>query len=143
MGSFQIVNTKTVNRSGMDRFNLRGILRENIRQRIPEDGRVFVATGGVDSISLVASCIDAGYTPIIASFTLDDRESTDFIKAREAAKFFGVEFAPILLPTNRDFIAKSSLFDRISGEARRDRFSQRVWRGLLFLFNKADYDFFE
>ena len=93
----------------MDRFNLRGILRENIRQRIPEDGRVFVATGGVDSISLVASCIDAGYTPIIASFTLDDRESTDFVKAREAAKFFGVEFAPILLPTNRDFIAKSVL----------------------------------
>ena len=47
--------------------------------------------------------------PVVVSFTLDDRESTDFQGAVKLAEHFGLKFVPVFVPTDRDVIVKSVL----------------------------------
>lgn len=71
---------------------------------LPEQNIAVGGSGGMDSSSLVLSAIDAGKDVTVVSFTLDDRESSDFQAARRLADKFGLPFLPILLPTDDDVI---------------------------------------
>lgn len=81
----------------MDRFNLRKTLQLLIRDQCAQDVRVCVAAGGIDSAALVMTCLDVGITPTIASFTLSDRESSDFQQARRLAEWAKLDFMPVRL----------------------------------------------
>jgi len=71
---------------------------------------VHVATsGGMDSSALVVAAMEIGVEPIVTSFTLDDRESSDFIAARKLAKYFDLKFVPVFVPTDAEFVVKSTL----------------------------------
>ena len=57
-------------------------------------------SGGIDSSSLTLAAKDAGKEPIILSFTLADRESSDFVAGRKLAEHFGFQFVPVILPVD-------------------------------------------
>lgn len=72
---------------------------------IPKDDQVTVfMSGGIDSHACLFACIDLGLKVNVLSFTLDTHESTDFKAARHAAETFGLEFIPIVLPTNEEHL---------------------------------------
>lgn len=81
----------------MDRFNLRSTITSLIEKQCPKNASVSVATGGIDSAALVMACRDIGITPSIISFTLEDRESSDFKQGRRLAEWAGLEFVPVYL----------------------------------------------
>ena len=75
-----------------------------------EEREVYIATsGGVDSSALAVAVMETDAEPIITSFTLDDRESSDFIAAMNLAQHFGLKFVPVFVPTNEEFIVNSVL----------------------------------
>ena len=71
---------------------------------LPEQDIAVGGSGGMDSSSLVLSALDAGKAVTVVSFTLNDRHSADFKAARRLADQFGLEFLPVLLPTDVDVI---------------------------------------
>lgn len=89
-------------------LNVHDILVE-LASRVEEDTVAVLASGGIDSWSSVFALLEAGKKVHIYSFTLDDRQSSDFIKARELAEIYGLEFTPIILPTNIDTLKKDVL----------------------------------
>jgi hypothetical protein len=70
---------------------------------------VVMMSSGVDSHSVLFSCMEAGIKPLITSFTLEDRESRDFLSAKHTAKTFGLKFRPIILSTDLTRIKKYCL----------------------------------
>ena len=96
----------------MDRFNLRKTVQLLIRDQCPQDVRVCVAAGGIDSAALVMACLDVGIRPTVASFTLADRESSDFQLVRRLGDWANLEFLPVYL-------------SKAAGDIERD-----VWSGI-------------
>ena len=82
-----------------DRFNLRQTVNALVDSQCATGARVCVATGGIDSAALVMACLDVGIKPTIVSFTLDDRESSDFQQGRRLAEWAQLPFLPVYLST--------------------------------------------
>lgn len=61
-------------------------------------------SAGVDSQSVLFSLLSVGNKPVVYSFTLDNHESKDYLKAKEVARKFNLKFVPIILPTNLDIL---------------------------------------
>ena len=98
----QIINVRNAIMNGISQ-SIRAYLTDYIKA-LPTD-RILVSTsGGIDSSALVVAGLQAGVKVDISSFTLDDRESSDFKSARRLARYFDLEFQPIYLPTNPDLI---------------------------------------
>lgn len=88
-----------------DRFNLRQTVNALVDSQCATGARVCVATGGIDSAALVMACLDVGIKPTIVSFTLDDRESSDFRQGRRLAEWTQLPFLPVYLSTDAAVIA--------------------------------------
>jgi len=71
---------------------------------LPDQNIAVGGSGGMDSSSLVLSALDVSKDVTVVSFTLDDRESSDFQAARRLADKFGLPFLPVFLPTDPDVI---------------------------------------
>lgn len=70
-----------------------------------EDNDVAVfASGGIDSWSVVFSLLEVDKKVHVYSFTLEDRESYDFLKAQELSKLYGLQFTKIVLPISIDIL---------------------------------------
>lgn len=90
--------------------DVRGILVRDLQRTLAGDvldrgspGAVRVAvalSGGVDSLSVLYALLELGFRPTVYSFTLEDRESTDFRVARSEAGALGLPFIPVVLPTD-------------------------------------------
>jgi asparagine synthetase B (glutamine-hydrolysing) len=80
-------------------YGIRPILRKEWKKI---SGSLAIATSnGVDSKALVISAVeDAEYLPTVISLTLDDRESRDFVGARDIANEYDLDFIPVRLPTD-------------------------------------------
>ena len=87
-----------------DRFNLRQTVNALVDSQCATGARVCVATGGIDSAALVMACLDIGIKPTIVSFTLDDRESSDFEQGRRVAEWAQLPFLPVYLSTDATII---------------------------------------
>lgn len=68
------------------------------------------ASGGIDSWSVVFSLLEVGKSVHIYSFTLDNKESYDFLKSMELAKLYDLKFTPIILSTDLDVLKSDILF---------------------------------
>jgi hypothetical protein len=102
------LNALSVHMNG-DKWELRNKLEVILSEEL-NNTTVHVATsGGMDSSALVVAAMTIGVEPIVTSFTLDDRESTDFIAARKLAKYFDLKFVPVFVPTDNDFVVQSTL----------------------------------
>lgn len=102
------INAQSVAMSG-DKWQFREKLRNILTAEINSPTVHIATSGGMDSSALVVSAMDIGVTPIITSFTLDDRESSDFTAGKKLAKHFDLEFVPVIIPTDRDFVVKAVL----------------------------------
>lgn len=57
-------------------------------------------SGGIDSQAVVFALVAAGRRPTCYSFTLEDRQSSDFLQAEATARRLRLPFVPVLLPTD-------------------------------------------
>lgn len=80
-------------------MNVEGIAKVIRKQLSGEVGRAkgyrrvaIALSGGVDSCSVLASLVNAGYTPVVISYSPSTHESTDFKFARQTAKNLGLDF---------------------------------------------------
>lgn len=73
-------------------------------QHLPKDDVALCLSSGVDSQSLLFAMLACGITPHVYSFTLEDRESRDFVEARALATKMGVPFTKITLPTDVEIL---------------------------------------
>lgn len=81
----------------------------NLAKQIQEEEVAVLASGGIDSWSVVFALLEVGKKVHIYSFTLDDRESYDFTKARELSQIYGLKFTPIILPTDISVLKRDVL----------------------------------
>lgn len=79
------------------RKTLKATLESEIKKSQKNNVAVLMSSG-VDSHSILQSCLDAGIKPFIVSFTRQDRESRDFRSARKSAEKLGLTFVPVHLP---------------------------------------------
>ena len=59
-------------------------------------------SGGMDSLSVLISCLDVGVPVVAYSFKLDGIESSDIVRCREITKVLGIELKEIVIPNNID-----------------------------------------
>lgn len=83
----------------LNELNVHDILIELANALDDKNVGVF-ASGGIDSWSVVFSLLEVGKHVHVYSFTLEDRQSYDFLKARELSQIYDLKFTPIFLPTN-------------------------------------------
>lgn len=75
-----------------------------------EDNDVAISlSSGIDSASVLFALMECGKKIHVYSFTLNDRESRDFIIAKELANRYDLKFTPIILPTDIDKLKKDVL----------------------------------
>jgi Asparagine synthase. len=67
---------------------------------LPKNDVALCLSSGIDSQSLLFAMLDCGITPHVYSFTLEDRESRDFMEAKALAAKMCVPFTKITLPVD-------------------------------------------
>ena len=77
--------------------SLHDVLINEVRH-LPKDGVALCLSSGIDSQSLLFAMMEIGISPHVYSFTLEDRESRDFVEARTLANEMGVPFTKVMLP---------------------------------------------
>lgn len=89
-------------------------LTEHVAKYAKKDCCVMLSSG-IDSHSVLFSCLEAGIKPVTTSFTLEDRESRDFVSARYTASKFNLEFRPVILSTDLTRLKKYLLAICVTG----------------------------
>lgn len=69
--------------------------------RIPDNKVALLLSAGMDSQALLFALKEASKEPVVYSFTLEDRESLDFRRARETANIFNCEICGNSSPHRR------------------------------------------
>lgn len=82
----------------------------NELSEIEDNDVALLLSGGVDSCSLLFALLELNKNVHAYSFTLDDRESSDFKNAKEVCKIFNISFSPIYLPTDLGILQKDLLY---------------------------------
>ena len=80
-------------------LNVHDILIKLVEQ-IPQNEVAISLSAGIDSASVLFALLECGKKVIVYSFTLDRKESTDFLCAKQLASTFGLKFVPVILPTD-------------------------------------------
>tara|TARA_R100000808_G_scaffold24286_1_gene55611 strand:- start:819 stop:1682 length:864 start_codon:yes stop_codon:yes gene_type:complete len=118
---------------------IRELLVNEIGESFAPQSSVYVATsGGVDSSALVLAVKDAGMKPIVTSFTLDDRESTDFKGAKQLASHFDLPFVPIYIPTDKETIT-SAIIENMNQYKVRGKANIECMYPLLYLMKSISH----
>lgn len=84
---------------------IRDVLIKSVAD-IPEKEVALLLSAGMDSQALLFAALEANKNLAIYSFTLDDRESLDYRRAKLTAETFGCEFVSIRLPTSVEQLKK-------------------------------------
>lgn len=87
---------------------IRKAMVTNLKRQKVKDVAVLLSAG-VDSHACLFAAMEAGLVPHCYSFTLADRESTDFKLARHTAQVFNLPFTPIILPLDIDSLKRYML----------------------------------
>jgi asparagine synthetase B (glutamine-hydrolysing) len=82
----------------------------NTLKDVKDEPVALLLSKGIDSHALLFELIEQGKNIVIYSFTLEDRESSDFKGARETAKLYGLPFFPIYLPVDIDILKHDLLY---------------------------------
>lgn len=88
---------------------IRKTITNILNNETTSDTMYILLSAGVDSQSVLFSCLELGKKVVIVSFTREDHESRDFVCAREIAKQLDLEFIPVLLPTDVKNITETLL----------------------------------
>lgn len=70
---------------------MRKIIDDFLEEKIRDKNSVAILfSGGLDSLSLLLSCLDIGIKPVLYTFFLESYESSDIKSSRNIAKIFGL-----------------------------------------------------
>lgn len=78
---------------------MRDILKTQLKGLGDKDVALLFS-GGMDSLSLLLSCLDAGITPHLYTFKLKNIESEDVVSSRRIAKILNLEYTEIEIEDN-------------------------------------------
>ena len=75
---------------------MRKIIDDFLEEKIRDKNSVAILfSGGLDSLSLLLSCLDIGIKPVLYTFFLESYESSDIKSSRNIAKIFGLKLIEI------------------------------------------------
>lgn len=89
---------------------IRKTINDIITREVDSDKVYILLSGGVDSQSVLFSCLELGKEVVAVSFTREDHESRDFLCGKGIAEQLGLEFLPVLLPTDLETISEKILY---------------------------------
>lgn len=107
-------------------MDIHDILIESVRA-LPKGDVAICLSSGVDSQSLLFAMMECGIEPHVYSFTLADRESTDFSVARSLADEYGLRFTKVTLPMDADVIISDCLLMARDYGARKKTEFECLW----------------
>jgi hypothetical protein len=87
----------------MKRVDVRRALLDELSQ-IQDREVALLLSGGIGSQSVLFALLELEKTVTCYTFTLDDRQSTDFVNAKRTAQKFASAFVPVYLPTDVDVL---------------------------------------
>ncbi len=74
---------------------------------IPKEDPIAVfLSAGIDSHICLFACMELGLNVSVTSFTLEGHESTDFKAAKHAAEEFGLDFHPVYIKTDTEYLKR-------------------------------------
>ncbi len=83
----------------LNELNIRKQLVD-LAKNLPYNDVAICLSSGVDSQSILFALLEANKNVVAYSFTLDDKESTDFKMAKRVCEIFSISFVPVVLPTD-------------------------------------------
>ncbi len=89
---------------------IRKTINNIIEKEVTNDTVYILLSAGVDSQSVLFSCLELGKKVIVVSFTREDHDSRDFLCAKNIAKILNLEFIPVYLPTDVKTISEKVLY---------------------------------
>ena len=76
---------------------LRQLLNEYISNEVKEDKVAILFSGGMDSLSILFTCLDLGIKPTLYSFYLKSYESQDIKSSRAIAKAYDLKLVEVCI----------------------------------------------
>lgn len=89
---------------------IRKTINNIIQKEVSDDTVYILLSAGVDSQSVLFSCLELNKKVIVVSFTREDHDSRDFLCAKNIAEKLKLEFIPVYLPTNLSVISENLLY---------------------------------
>lgn len=86
-------------------MKIRNTINNILKNELTNDSVYIFLSGGVDSQSVLFSCLDLNKKVTIVSFTIDGYESRDFLCAKNIAKKLNIDFLPVILPIDLNSIS--------------------------------------
>lgn len=80
---------------------LKKIINKYILETIKSDEVAILFSGGMDSLSLLLSCLSVGLKPKLYTFTLDNYESEDMKKSKEISKIYDLDLIEVKINTTK------------------------------------------
>lgn len=82
-------------------IKLRNIINNQLKQ-INNKNIALLFSGGMDSLSLLLSCLDVGIKPHLYTFRLEGYISEDVLSSRKIADMFNLNYTEIVIPENME-----------------------------------------
>jgi asparagine synthetase B (glutamine-hydrolysing) len=80
---------------------LRGLINKSLEESMKDkDSVAILFSGGLDSLSILLSCLDIGVTPTLYTFYLDSYESEDIQSSRRVANIFGLKLVEVRIDSS-------------------------------------------
>ena len=97
---------------------LRSIFIEEV-SKIKEERVGLLLSGGVGSSALLFALLAIKKKVTAYCFTLEGKVSSDFSRAGQTARIFGIDFVPVFLPTDLEQLKRDMLFLVSTGVVRK------------------------
>lgn len=88
---------------------MRKIISNQLKQ-INNKNIALLFSGGMDSLSLLLSCIDVGISPHLYTFRLENYISEDIISSRKIAKTFNLKYTEVVIKENIENLASDVFY---------------------------------
>lgn len=77
---------------------LKGLLKEYIATNVPKEEEIAILfSGGLDSLSILLSCLELGYKPSLYTFYLEGNISRDLEMSRKVAQHYGLQLTEVVI----------------------------------------------
>lgn len=104
---------------------------------LPKGDVALLLSSGIDSQSLLFAMLECGIYPHVYSFTLEDRESHDFLVAQSLAKEMGVRFTKIALPLDKETLIRDCFTMARKYGARKKTDFECLWP-FLYVYQRVE-----
>lgn len=96
---------------------LKDLLKEYVQERVPKDAEVAVLfSGGLDSISVLLTALELGYSPTLYTFYLEGYVSKDLETSRRVAQYYNLPLVEVKIKRDIELLVEQvkSIIKRFS-----------------------------